>query len=369
MRDVARAAVLLFAMAGGCKPSHGLIARSLSLREVGTIPNPPGAGGRDVGCSIALGGHSVWIFGDTFFADASADGYHWRASSWSWTDDTDASDGLDGWHHALGADGKPLAVLPHTADEQAFDDAHNGSPCPAGSDCGARHTAWPASAAVDPTTGRAWVFYQKENTQADSFQSNGFSIATWASPDVQAVRPSLRPELPDPTVLFPDGEPQLDAAAVVDPAGQYLYTYACPGGGLSSPCSVARAPVANALAHDAWRFYDGSAYGSDPRAAKNVFDGAPYMSVHFSPWLKKYAAFYMGPLDGHMQLRTADHPEGPWSDAIDFGEGATPPSGFDYGLVAHPELARRQGQVEYLSYFQPGSFLNGTIHLLEITYP
>lgn len=200
MRGLLTFGALALAVSGcsGCKSDHGLISRGLSLREVGVIPDPPGAGGRDVGCSIGWGGHSVWIFGDTFFADAARDGYHWRASTWSWTDDLDASDGLGGWHHGLSADGKPLALLPHTADEQAFDDAPNGTPCPGGSDCGARHTAWPASAVVNPATGQALIFYQKENTEpGGSFVSNGFSIATWPSPEAPAVRPSLRPELAD----------------------------------------------------------------------------------------------------------------------------------------------------------------------------
>jgi hypothetical protein len=350
----------------GCQ-SHGLISRALSLREVGIIPNPPGSGGRDVGCSISFAGHSVWIFGDTFFADAAADGYHWRASTWSFTDDDDASDGLDGWTHGLGSDGKPLALLPHTTAEQAFDDAHNGDPCPAGSDCGARQTAWPASAAVDPGSGSAWVFYQKENTDSNGFSSNGFSLATWATPDAPATRPALRPELPDPTVMFPAGEPELDAAAVVD--NGFVYAYSCPGGGLSSPCTVARAPLDGALTHGAWTFFDGAAWSADPANAQAVMDGAPIMSVHFSPYLNRFVAFHMGPLDGHMRLRSADHPEGPWSGDTDFGEGASPPSGFDYGLVAHPELARDGGRVEYLSYFQPGTFLNGVVHLVEITYP
>jgi hypothetical protein len=358
--------VLVVLLLCGCQ-SHDLISTGLSLREIGLIPNPPGASGRDVGCSIAFGGHSVWLFGDTFFANASADGYHWRASTWSYTDDNDASDGLDNWTHGLGSDGEPAQLLPHTAAEQAFDDAHNGNPCTAGSDCGARETAWVGSATVDPTTGTAWVFYQKENTDSNSYSSNGFSIATWASPGAPATRPALRPELPDPTVMFPDGEPQLDAAAVVD--GGFVYAYACPGGGLSSPCTVARAPVDQALVHAAWTFFDGTSWSSDPKGSAMVMEGAPYMSVHFSPYLGKFVAFHMGPLDGHLRLSTADHPEGPWSGDTDFGQGASPPNNFDYGLVAHPELARDGGRVEYLSYYQPGTFLNGVIHLVEITYP
>jgi hypothetical protein len=368
-RRGARAAILCALVAGGCGGQHGLIARGLSLREVGTVPDPPGAGGRDVGCSIGFAGHSVWIFGDTFFADASADGYHWRASTWSWTDDRDASDGLDGWHHGLGADGKPLALLPHTAEEQAFDDAHNGDSCPAGSSCGARHTAWPASAVALPTGG-ALVLYQEEDTSGNSFSSHGFSIARWATPDAPAERPALAPGTADPTVLFPDGELQLDAAAAIDPEGAFLYAYSCPGGSLSSPCTVGRAPVDAALDRACWTFFDGQWWSADFHAARSVLDGAPIMSVHHSAFLGAWVAYHMGPLDGHLRMQTAPRPEGPWSDPLDFGEGETPAGdGFDYGLVAHPELARDGGRIEVLSYFSPGHFLDGVVHLLEVTYP
>jgi hypothetical protein len=100
----------------------------------------------------------MWLFGDTFFMQPAADGLTWRSSSWSWTDQTDASGGLAEFTHALDPQGKPLQAIPNTADEQAFNVAHSGNPCPAGSSCGVRHTPWPAGAfVVDPETGAAWV--------------------------------------------------------------------------------------------------------------------------------------------------------------------------------------------------------------------
>src|SRR5262249_42631037 len=156
------------------------------------------------------------------------------------------------------------------------------------------------------------------------------------------------------------------AAALVD--GDTLYTYACPGGGLSSPCKLARAPFANALDHSAWQYWTGSAWSADVHAAKSVMDGAPIMSVHFSPYLQKFVAYILTPLESALTLRTAPRPEGPWSSTLHFADGAPALDGnFDYGLIAHPELARNGGRVEYVSYFQPGKFLDGVIHLLEIT--
>jgi hypothetical protein len=364
-----RALVVLGAVTvAGCAPAPPIAAPA--VREVGLVPSPPGTSGRDGGYSARFAGHSVWIFGDTFFADAAADGYHWRASTWSHTDDGDASDGLGGWTHALGADGKPLALLPHTAAEQSFDDAHNGDPCPAGSDCGARHTAWPGAFVVDPRSGSALVFYTKEETEPSgpfAFHGAGASIATWASPAQPAQRPSVRPDLPDLTVLFPVDEPPWGAAALVD--GDQVYAYACPGGGLQSPCRLARAPLGSALDRTAWRFFAGAAWLADWHAAVAIFDGAPIMSVHFSPYLGRFVAFYMVPLGSRMALRTAPRPEGPWSTELQLADGQPALDGsWDYGLLAHPELARDGGRVEYLSYFQPGKFLDGVIHLVELTY-
>jgi hypothetical protein len=357
-------AVLLWV--AGCGNPPDLV---LGVREVGLIPDPPGAGGRDVGFSVKFGGHSVWIFGDTFFADAAADGYRWRSSGWSYTDDLDASDGLTGWTHAVDGNGKPLQLLPHTAAEQAFDDAHNGTPCPAANDCGARRTPSPGAVVVDEPSGRALVFYSKEATEPSgsySFQAQGSSVATWASPAQPAVRPAVRPELTDPTLLFTSEEPPFGAAAVV--AGDKLYAYACPGGSLSNPCRVGRAPLASALDRSAWSFYAGSDWSSDLSAASAVFEGAPLFTVHYSPYLGKYVAFYLVPLGTDMALRTADRPEGPWSDAEHFGQALPALDGtWDYALAAHPELARDGGRIEYLSYFRPGTFLDGTIHLLEVT--
>jgi Domain of unknown function (DUF4185) len=360
-------ATCLFALACGTRGSTPT-AHVAAAREVGVIPDPPGTSGRDVGFSFEWNGRSVWVFGDTFFAQAAADGYQWRASSWSWTVATDASGGLSGWQHALGADGKPLQLIPHTADEQAFDDAHNGSPCPAGSDCGARHTAWPATPLADPSRG-AIVFYSKEDTEPTgsfAFHGTGTSIAVWPSPDAAAVRAGIANGA-DSITLFGADEPGWGAAALID-AG-LLYAYACDGGSLTAPCRIARVPLASALDRSAWSFWTGAAWAGDWRAAAPVFEGAPLMSVHYSEYFSRWVAFYAVPLRSTLAVRFAPRPEGPWSGAELFGEGAPPGDGnWDYGLAAHHEFAREGGRVEYVSYFQPGRFLDGVVHLVEVTY-
>lgn len=356
-------AVTAALVACGSKPN----IQPPTIREIGLIPNAPNTSGRDVGFSARIHGHDAWIFGDTFFAQPDANGYQWRSSTWAYTDDTDAGDGLDGWTQALGADGKPLQLLPHTTDEQAFNDAHNGNPCQAGSDCGARHTPWPGSMVVDPRSGDRLIFYELEYTElGSSFHAVGSSIAVWSDVTAPARRPVVRPGTTHPTLLFGAAEPTWDDAALVD--GDDVYVYACTGPAASAGCLIARAPVDAALRRDAWRFYTGSAWVADWTSAKPIFSGAPLMSVHYSPYLGQFVALYMVPLTSTMALRTAPRPQGPWSGEMRFAAAEPPPhaADWDYGLLAHPELAR--GAREYLSYFRPGTFLDGTIHLVELTY-
>src|SRR5205823_5548300 len=109
------------------------------------------------------------------------------------TDDQDASDGLDGWTHAVDVDGKPLALVPATAAQQRFNDAHNGDPCAAKIQCGDRETPWPGAFVVDPDSGTALIFFEDEDTEPKdyAFHSVGASVAVWPSPNEPAVRTQL----------------------------------------------------------------------------------------------------------------------------------------------------------------------------------
>lgn len=366
---------LLVAMASACGVAHAAPAPAPTIpaprvREIGLIPDPPGTSGRDVGFSARFGGHSVWIFGDTFFPHPAADGYRWRSSTWSWTDDTDASDGLGPWSHALGADGAPLQLLPHTPRERAFNDAHNGDPCPAREHCGARHTPWPGAFVVDYARGRALVFYWNEETEPTgpwAFKATGTSIAIWPSPGAAAIRPAPGDRDAEPAALFGADEPPWGAAALVEE--DTLYAYACPGGKPTCPCRVARVALDRVFDRTAWRFWSGAGWDPDWRRAKPVLDGAPLMSVHFNPYLRRFVALHMVPLTSRMAIATAPRPEGPWSAEVRFGEGLPARNGsWDYALIAHPELEREGGRIEFASYFRPGKFLDGTIRLVQITY-
>ncbi|NUP11260.1 MAG: DUF4185 domain-containing protein [Polyangiaceae bacterium] len=327
-----------------CHDTPNLVA---SVNDIGTVPNPPTASARDVGFSVRMGDRSVWVFGDTLFSEPAADGFQWRSSTWSWTE----VGRLGPFTDALGSDGKSLQLLPHTADELAFNVEHRSEP--------RRHTPWPQ--ALVSNGERAVVFYTNMVTGPDGpwdFKSTSGSVATWDNADKPAER--IEP------ALFSDQEPDWGAAAVL--VNGDIFVYACQGG-LTKPCKLARVPFDAATDRAAYRFYDGESWSVDWHDAEAIFDGAPLFSVHHSAYLDRFVAIYMEPGGNQMRLRTASAPEGPWSEATGFGDGMKPDDGaFDYALIAHPELARDDGAVEILSYTRPSGFLRQETRLVELRW-
>jgi len=101
-------------------------------------------------------------------------------------------------------------------------------------------------------------------------------------------------------------------------------------------------------------------------------DGAAYLTVHWNDYLDKYLAIHGVPGERTIALRTADRPEGPWSEARLYIVGESPPRGEMNRVqcaLAHPEFAREGGRIEYITYRrQTGSLLVGETRLVEITF-
>ena len=97
--------------------------------------------------------------------------------------------------------------------------------------------------------------------------------------------------------------------------------------------------------------------------------GSPHLSVQWNGYLRKYIAITNLSLSDGIELRTADQPEGPWSGPQMIASGAAPPrEGLNnWAAVAHPELARDRGRVQYLTYRHPVGDFRHEIRLMEIT--
>jgi len=189
--------------------------------------------------------------------------------------------------------------------------------------------------------------------------------------DAPAVRPLLRPGSDEPTLLFGANEPPWGSAILA--IEDWLYVYGCEEQmprDLNIRCRLVRVPPDRALDRAEWRFYTGSSWSADWRAAKPVLDRAcRQMSVTWDDYLGKYVAVNTRILSSELSIRTADRPEGPWSEEI-IVEGLTPPAGFPWIIpgFAHPELERDGGRVQILTYARCVGIAGVEMRAMEIEF-
>jgi hypothetical protein len=130
-----------------------------AVRDLGALRFLGVVRGRDIGFSARFRDKSVWVFGDTPLDYPGTDGSSWRSSTWCWTRDFDAHDGLSDLNEPLDSNDVPGEFLPFTGKEQEYNAVHNRDTLPA--DERSRWGLWPGPLVVDPATGKAFVFYSK----------------------------------------------------------------------------------------------------------------------------------------------------------------------------------------------------------------
>jgi len=359
-------AVVLLAACG--TPSSAPPAVDVLVEEIGPLRFVASVRGRDGGYSAGWQGRSVWTFGDTALETEAEDGSRWRTSTWCFTRDLDAGDGLSGLTEPLDARGAPGEFLPFTESERAYNAEHDREEL---GDARTRRALWPGPVVVAPDGGSALVFYWKlhAGVGAWNFRSLGGSLARWPAPDQPPVRDVVHPGAPEPTLLFPDGDANVGQGALV--VGTWLYAYGVTTRGLSWPCILARVPFDRALERDAWRFLGrGGRWVEDHRAAATIMQAAPQLSVHWNAHLGRYLAIYGEPLGNALLLRTAPAPEGPWSAPSRFHTGVAPVGDdvWNYCGLGHAELSGQGGRVEYATYYRQTGFLQGEIRLLRLRF-
>ncbi len=360
---LALAALLLARCAGAPPPDVALVAAT----DLGPLRQSPVVRGRDGGPSLRAHGRSVWLFGDTTLQRANADGQTWLNDSWSFTEQTSAAAGIT-LSDRLDAAGGLSEFFPLTPEERAFNVAHRGDPC-AEAPCGARWAFWPGAGVVDPSTGRALIFYGKVRAAPGDFNFHavGHSLATWDAFDRPPVRPVVAPGTAEPTLLFGENDPGFGAGAVL--VDGELFAYGCTQQGLAKPCRLARVPLAQALDRRAWRFWSGSGWSAAVADAASLFDGSDILSVSWAPALGRFLAVYSEPLGRTVVLRTAPRPEGPWSATLRLFEAQAPSegNGWVYDAQAHAEFAEDGGRVQYVTYSRSTGFFEGEFRLVRVT--
>jgi hypothetical protein len=107
----------------------------VQFADLGTILTNRDIRGRSGAYSTLFQGESVWLYGSTFLAKPNAEGRTLISDSWSFTTDLNVQ-GITGFQEQLDSTGAPTMILPETAAEQAFNQAHNINSCTA-QPCGA----------------------------------------------------------------------------------------------------------------------------------------------------------------------------------------------------------------------------------------
>ncbi|MEZ4294687.1 MAG: hypothetical protein R3B70_06900 [Polyangiaceae bacterium] len=245
-----------------------------SAEEIGLLQESDLIQGRDGGASARLWGRSVFTFGDTVINVPDEAGESWHHNSYSFSDDSDASNGIGPLTELLDSAGAPRYFLAPTADEAAFNAEHAGDDCEV-TPCRARFGVWPSEPVWDEERNRALVFYGLIYSEPGDFNFSGVgtSIAVWSGPDEAPERPEVRPGEEHPTLMWKADEraPEGSGSFV---SGSDLCAFQCRQEGLSRPCVLYSAPLADALDPAAWRAWDGSAWTSDLEAGEDLFHGA-----------------------------------------------------------------------------------------------
>lgn len=343
------------------------------VTDLGPIPTNPDILGRDGGYSALFQGFSVWLYGDTFIAKADAQNRTLLSDSWSFTSDLNAQSGLSGFQERLDSTGAPTMILPETAAEQAFHQAHNVNNCQA-QPCGARWALWPGAIVVNPTDNSALIFYMVVSAQpgAFNFQGIGTSVATWASIQQQPQRLTLSPPIvaDHPDLMFTQNEPGFGSAAFVGNGTLYVYGCGIPTSGSDKGCRLGKVDPSSAQDRSMWTFYAGNGVWSPKVSdAISVFNGGPgILSVSWNSFLQRYVAVYSAVFSQNVIIRTSSEPEGPWSGETVAFVAMMPSSGNVYDAHAHPEYDLNGGQTIFVSYSRatPAPF-SSEVRLVSVT--
>lgn len=343
------------------------------VTDLGPIPTNSDILGRDGGYSALFQGFSVWLYGDTFLARADAQNRTLLSDSWSFTTDLNAQSGLSGFQERLDSTGAPIMILPETAAEQAFNQAHNVNNCVA-QPCGARWALWPGAIVVNPANNTALISYMVVSAQpgAFNFQGIGTSVATWQNLQSQPQRPILNPPIVanHPDLMFTQDEPGFGSAAFVTNGILYVYGCGIPANGSDKGCRLGRVDPSRAQDRSKWTFYAGNGnWSSKVSDAISVFNGGPgILSVSWNSFLQRYVAVYSAVFSQNVMMRTSPNPEGPWSGEVVAFVAMQPSSGNVYDAHAHSEYDVNGGQTIFVSYSRatPAPF-SSEVRLVSVT--
>jgi hypothetical protein len=273
---------------------------------------------RDCGFSVELtGGDALWIFCDSTDADAGGSFSYFRESTAAFA----RADDPYTMREATNSGGEPYTFI-EPVDEY--------DPC-TGAHAGELHVIWPSSATRVPgpmSTDRVIVFFEnlcyEIGAGIGGFTPMSMGVAEWIH-DPKGPDPDdgpIQARTLDPN-LFPEQAPFGGwGEAAVYAADGYLYLYRC-----SNPagCQVGRVLHGYAGVEDAYRFWTGVGWSTDPGDAVTIdLASAPpplAFNVVYLPEWNVYAMTSMrapGAYTADVEVRVARTPTGPFGPVETF---------------------------------------------------
>lgn len=352
----------------------------VSAVPMGVVMQNPDIMGRDGTWSAEINGKSYWSFNDTPMYHANAEGENFISNTRSWTDNLDASNGIDLNHDHVDSSGMPTEFMPFTADELAFNAAHNAANgCTAQTDplCGESYAIWPGPiiAVPDSPVGEAYHFYSLlvRGGSISGWQNLGIGIATERNGKI--TRPILTPGTDHPTLMW-HGTSDYSGGGLLQSG--YVYMSGCDQMNIFGyhMCTMARVPLHKILSLAAWTYYNSNTqqWSTDPTQATMLFyGGAAGNSMFFNPALNEYMTVYSESYSDDVVFRVASAPWGPWSDEIYMftGQPSINANGaMNYAAQPHPEFQQQNGLVQYVTYVRDNGdlgWLGQDIPLVRVT--
>ena len=342
----------------------------VSVTSLGAVEQNPVIYGRDGTFSALVDGKSVWTFGDTPMSVPGILGNYWDDNSLSWTDNLDASHGIDLNHDLLDSTGAPAEYLPYLPWESKYNYEHDNNHCTV-KPCGAEFAMWDGPVINDTARNRVLFYYYELYRGVPGMQgwdTVGSGIAVY-TPETGITRPIENPGSKTPTLMWGPTDQEYNSGALV--VGDTLYSYGCKGGFLVDNCMVARVPLADAIDITQWTYYAGNdVWSTNPADAVTIFQGgAAANQVFYNAYLGVYMNIYNPALNNDMYYMVSYTPWGPWTQGAFLFKGEAPSSGsVNYTGQAHTEFAQGNGQTQYVTYAHPDGFLRENLPLTQVVF-
>jgi hypothetical protein len=272
--------------------------------------------GTDLGISWDNGsGQTLMAFGDTF-GDCNVSGQEWRNNVLLRSDDNDLANGIDVPTAIPGDSGSGSVVtVEKPFYSQQLIDALD-VPYVEVTDIPTTAIAIGGVQYINYMSVRSWGDPGQWVTNFSAIAVSHDNGQTWTT-DVSTLRVNVDAALPGVEQVNPDNA-KFQMNAYVAGNDGYIYQFGTPNGRFGDAW-LARFKPADILDLTKYEYYTNNAANRWSTEFGNLKAVVPApvseMSVAWNEYLQRYIILYGNELQGRIVIRTAEHPEGPWSNA------------------------------------------------------